>query len=330
MTGALYGSTTAGVLLPPDLRHLHPPHRLLEREDGGTQRLGRIRALQSAPSALRRRWIGARVQLRDARFVDADLGADLLHRRFGVVVERDHPALARRQRGDRGADAVADFLLFEGASGAVGSDGTSAAGSVAPSTFSPADSGDVDSMVVMRTMVRPSRASSEPTRCGQVGERRLGAELAAQLLAGGLELAALAAHAARPGVAAQRVDHRAADAALGEGLELDAARFVEAARRVDQAEHAVLHEIAELDRVRHRRGDPPREGLDEWKAGGDSFALTGFEWLTLLVAPFARTGCPTPRRTAAPRDGDETLKRNGNTTPKAMKKRSRETPCADL
>ena len=32
------------------------------------------------------------------------------------------------------------------------------------STFSPADSGDVDSMVLMRTMVRPRRASSEPTR----------------------------------------------------------------------------------------------------------------------------------------------------------------------
>ena len=58
---------------------------------------------------------------------------------------------------------------------------------------------------------------------GEVGERRLGAELAAQLLARRLELAALTAHAARPGVAAQRVDHRAAHAALGERLELDAA-----------------------------------------------------------------------------------------------------------
>ena len=59
---------------------------------------------------------------------------------------------------------------------------------------------------------------------GQIGQRRLVSQLAAQRLARGVELAALAADAARPGVAAQRVDHRAADAPLGEGLELDAAR----------------------------------------------------------------------------------------------------------
>ena len=136
-------------------------------------------------------------------------------------------------------------------------------------------------MVLMRTMVRPRRASSEPTRFGEIGERRLGAELAAQLLARRLELAALAAHAARPGVAPERVDHRAADAALGEGLELDAARFVEAEGRVDQAEHAVLHQVAELDRVRHRRGDATRQRLHEGKAGGDAITLTGDERLTL-------------------------------------------------
>jgi len=40
---------------------------------------------------------GTRVQLRDARLVDADLGADLLHRRLLVVIEADHLLLARRQ-----------------------------------------------------------------------------------------------------------------------------------------------------------------------------------------------------------------------------------------
>ena len=129
---------------------------------------------------------------------------------------------------------------------------------------------------------------------GEIGERRLGAELAAQLLARGLELAALAAHAARPGVAAQRVDHRAAHAALGEGLELDAARFVEAAGGVDQPEHAVLHEVAELDRVRHRGGDPARQRLDERQAGGDSVALIGFERLTLHGSLF-RGRCRSAR-----------------------------------
>ena len=82
---------------------------------------------------------------------------------------------------------------------------------------------------------------------GEVGERRLAAELAAQLLARRLELAALAANAARPGVLAQRVDHRAADPPLGEGLELDAARLVEAVRGVDQTDDPVLDEIADVD-----------------------------------------------------------------------------------
>ena len=83
-------------------------------------------------------------------------------------------------------------------------------------------------MVLMRTIVRLRRFSSDSDLRGEVGERRLVAQLAAQLLARGLELAALAADAARPGVLAQRVDHRAAHAALGEGLELDAAVLVEA------------------------------------------------------------------------------------------------------
>ena len=77
-------------------------------------------------------------------------------------------------------------------------------------------------MVLMRTIVRPSRVSSDPTRGREVRQRGLVAELAAQLLAGGLELPAHAAHAAGPGIAAQRVDHGAAHAPLGEGLELDA------------------------------------------------------------------------------------------------------------
>ena len=81
----------------------------------------------------------------------------------------------------------------------------------------------------------------------QVGERRLGAKLAPQLLTRRLELAALAADAARPGVAPERINHRPADPAFGEGLELDPARFVEAAGRVDEADHPILHEIAKLD-----------------------------------------------------------------------------------
>ena len=133
---------------------------------------------------------------------------------------------------------------------------------------------------------------------GQVGQRRLVAERGAQLLAGGLELAADAAHAARPGVLAQRVDHRAAHAALGEGLELDAAGFLEAAGGVDQPEHAVLHEVTEIDGVRHGGRHSAGQRFDERKAlldaGVDGFGqlLGGHD----AQAPFAAV----PWRTPAP------------------------------
>src|SRR5207249_154753 len=41
---------------------------------------------------------GARVQLRHARFVHANLGANLLHRHVAVVIKANHFTLARRQR----------------------------------------------------------------------------------------------------------------------------------------------------------------------------------------------------------------------------------------
>src|SRR5262249_1177239 len=59
------------------------------------------------------------------------------------------------------------------------------------------------------------------------------------------------------------------------------ARLVEAARRIDEAEHAVLHQIPELDRVRHRGGHAARERFHERKARGYPGTLTGDERLTL-------------------------------------------------
>ena len=109
--------------------------------------------------------------------------------------------------------------------------------------------------------------------------RRLVAQLAPQRFARRVELAALAADAARPGVAPQRVDHRAAHAPLGEGLELDAALLVEPVRGVDQAEDAVLHEVADVDRVRHRRRHAARERFDKREAGDDAAILTGGDGL---------------------------------------------------
>ena len=101
------------------------------------------------------------------------------------------------------------------------------------------------------------------------------AERDAQLLARRLELATHAADAARPGVLAQRVDHGAADTPFGEGLELDAAAFVEALGRIDEADDAVLNEIAQIDGVRHGGGHAARQRLHKGEAGLDPCGIPG-------------------------------------------------------
>ena len=46
-------------------------------------------------------------------------------------------------------------------------------------------------------------------------------------------------------------------------------------RGVDQADDAVLDEVADVDRIRHGRGHAPRERFDEGDAGDDAAVLTG-------------------------------------------------------
>ena len=288
------------------LRHPHPPHRLLERKDGRTQRSGRFgrRAIgaEGSPQSLH----GARVQLGDARLVDPDRRPDLLHRRFRVVVHRDHFALAGGQRRRSRLGRARGLRGFRRPCPAQRARTARApAAATTPSTCSAADSGDVCSIVLIRTIVRPRRASSDPDPGGEVGERRLGAELATELLARRLDLPALTTNAARPGVPAQRVDHRAADPPLREGLELDPARLVEAAGGIDQPQHPVLHQIVQLDRVRHRRRDTTCKGFDEWQARGNPVTLAGDEGLALhgqcpLNVPATRRERTSPSATVIP------------------------------
>jgi len=101
------------------------------------------------------------------------------------------------------------------------------------------------------------------------------------LLSRRLEFTALTTNAARPGILAQCVDHGAADATLGEGLELDASRFVEPVGCVDQADDTVLHEVPNINRMGHRRGHAASQLFDERKMGNDARILFG---LTLTRA----------------------------------------------
>ena len=209
----------------------------------------------------------------------------------------------RRQRRDRGADAIAHFALlirFVGRLRLGGHERRRQRRAV-----------DVLAGRERRRRldrVDPDDGAAEPRFVGsdarrEVGERRLRAELAPKLLARGLELATLAAHAARPRIAAQRVDHRAPHAALRKGLELDASRLVEAAGGVNQSEHAVLNEVPQLDRMGHRGGHPSGQRFDKGQAGGDSFALIVSKGLTLhrnpllQVSPSRLTASLPARRT---------------------------------
>ncbi len=173
------------------------------------------------------------MQLRHAGFVHADLGADLLHRDFAVVVKADDLTLAPRQRLNRNPDTIARFDLFVRGVGRVGLRGDEYGGQTRlvemltrgerRRRFDGVDAND-----------RPAQAlfvGSDPR--GQVSHGRLVSELAAERLASGIQFPALTSNTTRPRILAECVDHRAAHPPLGEGLEFDAPSFIEPVRRVD-------------------------------------------------------------------------------------------------
>ena len=206
-----------------------PPRRVAGTERRAECVRGEVRSqpLPQAPN-------GAGVELRDARLVHPDLRSDLLHREVAVVVAPDDRALPPRQSGDGDPNAPTDLgalahLVRCGWLGGhqhrrkVGAIDRLGRGE-RRCRFDRVDPHDGAAQLglVRIQVVR------------EVGEGRLAAQLVPQILARRLQLPAHAPHAPRPGVAPQGVDHRAAHAALGEGLELDPARLVEAMRCVNQ------------------------------------------------------------------------------------------------
>ena len=234
---------------------------------------------------------GARVQLRHPRFVHAQLRANLLHRHVAEVVEAHQPALALRQRGHRVANPLLHLAALVGGIGRLGL-GRHERGRQRRL---------VEVIARRERRRRFDRVDAENGAAqallvgshlgGEVGQRRLVSQLAAQRLARGLELAALTADAARPRFAAQRVDHRPAHAPLGERLELDPAVLVEAVRGIDQAEHPVLNQVADVDRVRHRSGKAASQGLHEGETGNDALAFVGEDGLDLHVRSCVCVSC---------------------------------------
>jgi len=223
------------------------------------------------------------MQLRNARLIHAELFSNRLHRRIAEIVERDQFLIAGRQAGHRLAHAQALLVGFIDRVGAGGFGGhqhsvvrilvTHIGGRLGRRRF---DGRNAHHRALQVVFVL--------AQClGQLGQRGLVSQPLAQRHSRRFNVAADAAHTARPGVLAQRVDHRATDAAFGEGFELDAPCVIEALCGINQSEHSVLDQIAHLDRVRHRRGHAPRQGLNERKAGRHAVAGKRIEH---LHAPF--------------------------------------------
>jgi hypothetical protein len=125
-------------------------------------------------------------------------------------------------------------------------------------------------------------------------------KLDAELLAGGLELAAHAADTARPGVFPERVDHRSSNAAFRKGFELDAAAVVEPVSSVDQTDHAVLHQIAQINRMWHRRRHASSQCLDEVQPSLYAVGFCGRLTHSFAHPPNPGSGSPAVEATPMP------------------------------
>jgi len=150
-----------------------------------------------------------------------------------------------------------------------------------------------------------------PDLRGQVGERRLATELAAQLLAGSFQLTALTAHATRPGILAERVDHRPPDPPFGKRLELDTPGLVEAVRGIDETDDAVLDEVANIDRMGHRGRHAARELFDEGDAVDDAGVVGAGLGAHVMCCSSGPSLSQPKYQTAQPRS----FRRNGGQTP---------------
>jgi hypothetical protein len=213
------------------------------------------------------------VQLRNARLVDTNLGANLFHCGLTVVIEADHFLLSGWQRRDRRAHAILGFLPFVGGVGLFGFRRNQGGW----------QSGFVEVFVVGQgrsrfNRVDPDDRSTEALLVGSDlrGEIRQGwfvSQFPAQLLASGFEFPALPADSTRPGVLAQSVDHGSPDSTFSERLELDAARLVKPVRCVDEPNHTILDKISNVDRVGHRGRDTSGELFYKGNAGNNARIL---------------------------------------------------------
>jgi len=230
------------------------------------------------------------VQLRDARLVHAQLGADLLHRHLAVVVERDHALLPGRERGHGALHPLLHLALLVDRIGPLRFGWHQHGGQllvvhllgrrVGRRGFNRVDADDGPA--------KPLLVGADGG--GEVRQRRLVPELGPELLPCGLQLATHTPDAARPGVLSQGVDHGTANATLGKGLELDPAAAVEPLGGVDEPDHAVLDEVSQVNRMRHRRRHSPGKGFDERQSGFHAVGCGGIDTHSFAHPPDPGSG----------------------------------------
>ena len=170
-------------------------------------------------------------------------------------------------------------------SGAGGSEGTSTGGRLAPSTASAGASGDVSSIVLIRTMVRPSCVSSVP-RCFARSESDGSQPRSCRSFSRAVSISRRMRRTPRGQASRRRASIIAPRTpTFGEGLELDASRLVEAMRCVNQPDHAVPE-----------RGRSGRwSAASRTRAAGRGPRRKEARRRSVLVEWRLRCSCPCPR-----------------------------------
>src|SRR5690348_3732111 len=195
---------------------------------------------------------GARVELRNARFVDAEPGADLLHSQRAFVVKRDDGALAFVQAAERARKQVSLFAAVTPLIGTVILRGRQV-------VF-------IHTLAAVRQKARPRPFKSEPLqlgrplvpaiepyshRPGHLCRFRRAPQAPFKSLTGGFHFLDTTPHVPRSVVlVAKRIEHGATNAITSIALDGSSLGRIKFADSVDQAHRPVAHQVVKL----HVRG----------------------------------------------------------------------------
>ena len=187
--------------------------------------------------------------------------ADFLQVEFVVVVQRHHQPLALRHAGDRLRQAAAEFIALQAFQRSFRRIGAVHQRRVLVVALR-IEADHMAACGVLHDLVVLGQRDAEALRNLRIAGLAAGLLLDVADRLG--DLAQPAVHRARRPVSLpQFVQHRAADADAGIGLEGSAARAVVVPRRVDQADHAGLQQVIQF----HVRGQPcgqmQRDALDQ-------------------------------------------------------------------